>query len=172
MERKRGDPLKELTQHLDKTDDPILVILRGHLLVEERLRRILARLSRAPEELKAARLSFHQILCLCRAVIARHDEPTWGFMERLNEVRNRIAHHLEPGDLDELLGALAAKLWPKYPGRPATPLGRFRTAVLFTCGYLEAIGGGVRLREAYAGEEEVERLMRPPRRRRRSRPRR
>ena len=166
------DPVREITQHLDKTDDPILVILRGHLLVEERVRRILARLSRAPEELKTARLSFHQVLYLCRAVIARHDEPAWGFMERLNEVRNRIAHHLDPGDFDELLGSLAAKLWPDYPGRLETPLGRFRAAVVFTCAYLEAIGGGVRLREAYAGEEEVERLVRPPRRRRRSRPRR
>jgi len=159
---------EEITQHLDKADDPILVILRGHLLVEERLRRILARLSRAPEELKTLRLSFHQVLYLCRAVIGRHDEPAWGFMKRLNEARNRIAHRLDPGDLDKLLGALAAELWPKRRNRLATRLGRFRTAVVFTCAYLDAIGGGVRLREAYAGEEEVDRLLRPPRRRRRS----
>ena len=161
------DPVKEITQHLDKTDDPILVILRGHLLVEERLRDILARLSRAPEELKAARLSFHQVLYLCRAVIARHDEPVWGFMERLNEVRNRVAHHLDPGDFDELLGSLAAKLWSDYPNRLETPLGRFRMAVVYTCGYLESIRGGLRLREAYAAEDERNRRVGPPRRRRR-----
>jgi hypothetical protein len=63
----KRDPLKEIRQHLDKTDDPILVILRAHLLIEERLRDILARICRLPDELGAARLSFHQALCLCRA---------------------------------------------------------------------------------------------------------
>jgi hypothetical protein len=49
------DPVNEITQHLDKTDDPNLLILRSHLLVEERLRAILAQTSRAPDELRAAR---------------------------------------------------------------------------------------------------------------------
>ena len=72
-----GDPIEQINEHLDKTDDPILVILRAHLLVEERLRDILAQISRAPEELRAARLSFHPAFCLCRAVIGRQDEPAW-----------------------------------------------------------------------------------------------
>jgi hypothetical protein len=50
------------------------------------------------------------------AVVGRHDEPAWGFAARLNEVRNRMAHYLEPGDLDELLD-------PSSPssGPPTTP---------------------------------------------------
>lgn len=155
LENMSRDPVEEIVQHLDKTDDPVLVILRAHLLVEERLRDILARLSRAPDELKAARLSFHQVLYLCRAIIARHDEPVWDFMARLNEARNRIAHHLDPGDFDEILGAVAAELGAYYADRLRTPLDRFRTAVIYTCGYLESIGGGLRLRQAYADEGEV-----------------
>jgi hypothetical protein len=104
------DPLTRITQHLDKTDDPTLLILRTHLMVEKRLRDILPRICRAPDELQAARLSFHQVLCICRAVVGRNDDPAWGFVQRLNEVRNRMAHHLDPGNLDELLGSAVDKL--------------------------------------------------------------
>lgn len=38
-----------------------------------------------------------------RAIIGRQDDPAWGLIARLNDVRNRIVHHLEPGDLGELL---------------------------------------------------------------------
>ena len=147
------DPLEQINQHLDKTDDPILVILRAHLLIEERLRDILVQVSRSPEELRTARLSFYQALILCRAILGRQDDPAWGFIGRLNEVRNRIAHHLEPGDLDELLGSVVTKLRSDYADRLKTPLGRFRMAVVYACGYLDALKGSPRLRQAYALEE-------------------
>jgi len=149
------DPLDAIKRHLDRTDDPTLLILRAHLLIEERLREVLARICRSPDELPGARLSFYQVLCLCRAVVGRHDEPAWGFVARLNEVRNRMAHHLDPGDLDELLGSVVEKLGPGHADRLKTPVDRFRMAALYACGYFDAIKGSVRLREAYAPEDEV-----------------
>jgi len=149
------DPLEEIGRHLEKTDDSTLLILRAHLLVEERLRDILARICRAPDELRAARMSFHQVLCLCRAVVGRHDEPVWDFVVRLNEVRNRMAHHLDPGDLDELLGSVVAQLRPDYADHLRTSVDRFRAAAVYACGYFDAIRGSIRLREAYAPEDEV-----------------
>lgn len=143
------DPLEEIQRHLDKSDDQILVILRCHLLVEERLRDIVAQASRAPEELEEARLSFYQVLCLSRAIIGRQQEPAWAFMKRLNEVRNKIAHHLEPGDLDELVGSLVEKLQSKGIATLDTPLKRLRVAALYVCGYLDAIRGSPGLRQAY-----------------------
>ncbi|MFQ5658705.1 MAG: hypothetical protein ACE5G5_14275 [Candidatus Methylomirabilales bacterium] len=145
----KGNPLEEIRRHLDKTDDPILVILRAHLLIEERLRDILARVCRSPDELQMARLSFHQALYLCRAVIGRQDDPAWDFVSRLNEVRNRIAHDLDPGDFDELLGSVITKLRRDYADRLGTPLDRFRMAVHYACGYFDSLRGSVRLREAY-----------------------
>ncbi len=158
------DPVEEITRHLDKTDDETLLILRTHLLVEERLRDVLARICRAPDELRAARLSFHQVLSVCRAVVGRHDEPAWDFVARLNEVRNRMAHHLDPGDLDELVGSVVEKLGRPRDRRPTTPVARFREAAVFVCGYFDAIRGSVRLREGYGPEIQ----LRPPRRRRRT----
>jgi hypothetical protein len=149
------DPLEAIRHQLDKTDDPTLLILKTHLLVEERLRDILARISWLPDELRAARLSFHQVFCLCRAVVGRHDESTWDFVARLNEVRNKMAHHLDPGDLDELLGSVVTKLRTDYPEQVKTPVDRFRLAAIYTCGYFDAIKGSVRLRKAYASDDEV-----------------
>jgi hypothetical protein len=129
--------------------------LKAHLLVEERLRDVLARICRSPEEVAAARLSFHQALCLCRAVVGRQEDPAWGFIARLNEVRNRMAHRLEPGNLDELLGSVVQKLGPGYADRFKTPVDRFRAAAFYACGYFDAIRGSIRLREAYAPDNEV-----------------
>jgi hypothetical protein len=66
-----------------------------------------------------------------------------------------MAHHLDPGDLDELLGSVAEKLGPGYADRHKTPVDRFRMATLYACGYFGAIRGSIRLREAYAPEDEV-----------------
>jgi len=149
------DPLDAIKQHLDKTDDATLLILRTHLLLEERLRDVLTRICRSAEDLQAARLSFYQVLCLCRAVVGRQEDPAWGFAARLNEVRNRMAHRLDPGDLDELLGSAVEKLGPGYADRFKTPADRFRAAAFYACGYFDAIKGSIWLREAYARKAEV-----------------
>ena len=158
------DSLDRIEWHLSRSEDPILVILRGHLIirrtrarsgstaVESYLRDILDRVCRLPDELQDARLTFHHVLTLVRAIIGRQDESVWGFIKRLNEVRNKTAHHLEPGDLDEIIGSMVERLWEKdTPGLIGrdTPLGRLRRALIFTIGYLTAIRGAVGLRQAY-----------------------
>jgi len=66
-----------------------------------------------------------------------------------------MAHHLDPGDLDELLGSVVEKLGPRYADRFKTPVDRFRATAFYACGYFDAIRGSIRLREAYAPENEV-----------------
>jgi hypothetical protein len=143
------NPVEELKQHLHKTDDLVLLVLYAHLLIEDRLRDILVQVSREPEELRAARLTFNQVALLCRAIIGRQKEPAWGFVERLNEARNRIVHRLDPGDLDALIVSVVTKLRADYADHLGTPLDRFRAAVIYTCGYLDALRGSTRLKQAY-----------------------
>lgn len=149
------NPFEQIAHYLEKTDDPTLLILRTHLLVEERLRGVLTRICRSPDELRAARLSFYQVLYLCRAIVGRPDEPAWDFVGRLNEVRNRMAHNLEPGDLDELLGSVLTKLGSNYADGLGTPTERFLAGTSYACGYFDSIRGSIRLREAYSYEEDV-----------------
>jgi hypothetical protein len=147
-------PVEEISKHLDKTDDQVLLILYAHLLIEERLRDIVAQVCRAPQELPPARLSFSQAMFLCRAIIGRQDEPPWEFVRRLNEARNKIVHRLDPGDLDELLVSVIEKLRADYADHLGTPLKRFRVAVVYTCGYLDSLRGSTRLRQAYEEPKE------------------
>ena len=63
----------------------------------------------------------------------------WGFMRRLNEVR--VVHQLEPGDLDELIGAVVERLWSDRTRPLDTPINRLRAAAHHGCGYLDAICG-------------------------------
>jgi hypothetical protein len=48
------ESLAQIGRHLDKAEDPTLLILRAHLLVEERLRDIVNRICRSPDTLRAA----------------------------------------------------------------------------------------------------------------------
>jgi hypothetical protein len=143
------NPFEQIDQHLQKTSDRVLLVLYAHLLVEERLRDILAQVCSEPDELRAARLAFSQVMTLCRAIIGRQNEPVWDFLSRLNEARNRIVHRLDPGDLEELLVSIVTKLRADYTGHLGTPLDRFRVAVTYSCGYLDALRGSAHLRQAY-----------------------
>jgi hypothetical protein len=161
------DPIMAITRHLESTDDPTLLVLRTHLLVEERLRDIINRICRAPSEVRSGRLSFYQVLYLCRAIIGRHDEPAWGFVERLNEVRNRMAHQLDPGNLDELIGSVVDKLEWSHHRHPDKAAERFRQAAVYVCGYFDSMRGSARLREAYGPEIQLRMTAGRKRRRRR-----
>ena len=127
---------------LRRSDDPVLVILRGHLLIEVHLRDILARAFKAPEELEDARLTFYHVLAVTRAIVGRPDDPVWPFIKRLNEVRNKIAHlprrtlsselrTLEPVGLDTMIDSVVELLPPS--GLVAAPVVRLYTAVANTC---------------------------------------
>ena len=65
------------------------------------------------------------------------NESVWDFVSRLNEARNKIVHHLDPGDLDELLVSIVTKLRADYADHLETPRDRFRSAVMYACGYFE-----------------------------------
>lgn len=85
---------------LDSTDR-VLVVLKGHLLVEEILREYVSAHVKHPKRLNDARFSFHHCLCLARA-FSNDDsnEKLWDSIEKLNNLRNKLAHSLEPKDVD------------------------------------------------------------------------
>jgi hypothetical protein len=102
MSDSRSRLLKRFVAHLPlESTDRILVVLKGHLLVEELLREYVSKQFHNPSELVDARLTFYQCLCLARAADtdASH-EKLWLVVERLNTLRNKLAHSLEPKDLE------------------------------------------------------------------------
>lgn len=92
----------QFSRHMSGLEDPVLVTLKGHLLVEELLEALIRLKCRAPEHLKHARLGFYQKAALARALIgSSHEnglilpESFWPLVLSLNELRNDLAHQLE-----------------------------------------------------------------------------
>ena len=88
---------KKLLQHLRPKGDPVLTILKGHLLVEELLREHLNKMLPNPKAIEQLDLSFNDCLCLVKA---HHNQPflrwLWEAIKKLNILRNKLAHNLEP----------------------------------------------------------------------------
>lgn len=75
-------------------DEPLVLIIRGHLWVEASIIELLGRLMPAFDKLRSARLSFAQTLAICAALNALPDDII-AVARQLNTLRNRLAHDLE-----------------------------------------------------------------------------
>jgi hypothetical protein len=91
---------------LPDVGDATLIVLKGHLLIEEQLNDILYDTCLLPKYIDDARLSFYQKIMLVRSLIGKDlkgnaTEDPWRSLVALNSVRNQLAHHLEPTDVDD-----------------------------------------------------------------------
>lgn len=99
MEREDKDYIKykEILQKLPYKAGTDLVILKGHLIIEEILQGIIDRKLENPEGFDEAGLTFYQRVCLASALYKL--DPLYSFMwsavKKLNKIRNDLAHQLE-----------------------------------------------------------------------------
>jgi len=99
------DPFSRITVDTDgriwMADDTTLVILKGHLIIEAALIDICQRALRKPEVLEKTKVSFHMRLTFVRALIGDDvPECIWLALGDLNSIRNKLAHNLEPKDIE------------------------------------------------------------------------
>ena len=88
---------------LPRGQDLTLVILKGHLLIEEQVRQIINERVKTPESLRDANLDSHQAICLAEAFYSEEHKYIWDAVKKLNKLRNKIAHKTEPTGLDDRL---------------------------------------------------------------------
>lgn len=97
-----------------------ILILRGHLLLEEELRKLVARKCAKPQVfLLHDRTSFRGLLMLCEAL---HGDALpswiWSVLRELNQVRNSMAHRLEDKGIQAGVGSILKAFEvhdPTYP---------------------------------------------------------
>lgn len=131
---------------LPKTDDVSLVVLKGHLIIEEMLYALLEEQCVDTESLEKARLSFAQLLHLvcafCKFPAIEHCAPQ---IALLNSLRNALVHNLEPRELAPRLTALSQMCQPSdgvYPANHVAPTEPARIAeacICFIIGQLSVI---------------------------------
>ena len=99
---KQIEAFKRFFAKLPHGQDFALVILKGHLLLEEQVRAIVDERLTNPTSLNDARLECHQAICLAEALCPRDVEPVlWKSAKKLNKLRNDIAHNLDPNGLGD-----------------------------------------------------------------------
>jgi hypothetical protein len=101
------DRIKRL---LPRSHDPTLVLHKGHLLVEEQLFACIAAHCPDATKLEDARLTFAQKLRLAQALCGL--QSVAHSLEKLNALRNRMAHRVEVPDFDSRLDDYL-KAWAK-----------------------------------------------------------
>jgi hypothetical protein len=139
-----------------RSNDFALVVLKGHLLLEESVNHLLEALLYRPEAIEGANLRFYQKLCLIRALAPTEgaksledpEGPGWIFRmldaaEKLNTMRNRLAHHLDAPQIEaqarDFLSFCEEPEDPEEPDdREAVPLiRRLRRGIVFVCAAFE-----------------------------------
>ena len=89
-------------EHMPDVDDVSLIVLKGDLLIEEMLLELATLALEHPKHIEKAKLSFHQLTCIVRALVAeKPDDKCWALILEINSLRNQLAHKLEPLDLDQ-----------------------------------------------------------------------
>ena len=90
--------------HLPEKDF-VLIILKGHLLIEELLDTLITKTLKKPTALKDARLSFIQKSCLAHSILGdiKNIDHFWSAIKKLNTLRNEIAHNLESRKIEKYM---------------------------------------------------------------------
>lgn len=101
---KQTEALSRYFHKLPHGQDITLVILKGHLLVEEQINEVINAKLINSDALKPSRLEFFQRICLAEALYPSDVNPIlWKAVIKLNKIRNDIAHNLTPTGLDNRL---------------------------------------------------------------------
>jgi len=88
--------LERFRQVMGTVDDTVHTLLKGHLLIEEALARIIDQFVFHREHLADARLTFATKVHVCRALCLRKNNlGEWELIEALNGLRNNVAHTLQ-----------------------------------------------------------------------------
>jgi hypothetical protein len=132
-------------EKMPRTDDLTLLVLKGHLLIEEQINSMLDALLRNSVALRPARLDCYQRIRLLMAMtpdIGLHS--VLEAFEKLNTLRNKFGHMLEPPQIEDRIRAfidtveerMEADLKAKVIQLPE----RLSRAICFLSGQLEIVG--------------------------------
>lgn len=114
---KREEDRKKFEKHFPPSDDLLAIVLRGHLLVEDFLDRLNRHCFHFPEYYDQANLQFSKKLLIASAqVLVPHPNPDSFFdaIEKLNELRNSLAHDLQSPKLNHKIEEFLKSIEGQY----------------------------------------------------------
>jgi hypothetical protein len=86
----------KIQEHFQQVDAVAQVVLKGHLLIEEALDKIIGKFLFHPEHFEEASLRFPQKIDLARSMsLDEHNNEMWQLAILINTLRNELAHSLK-----------------------------------------------------------------------------
>jgi hypothetical protein len=143
--------ISHIRQHVTSSRDPVLVILKCHLLFEEQLERLIVAFLAKPSKFADLRLRFEQKLILAEALCAEVGtyRPA---IAKLNTLRNKLAHSLKLVDMNSELSSVLLAADPDdfreagvASATLAKKLGFLKQYTTIACSILEGIAEGAEL---------------------------
>ena len=111
-----------------QANDDLSIILKGHLLIEDLLVRYVKKKLKNPDKL--GNFKFYHFLCLAKALEDKTENNwIWDACEKLNNIRNKLAHHLEHTAIDNLkkdIITIIKKETPEFPKELITTYGELK----------------------------------------------
>ena len=90
-----GDTLDRFVQQFSSIDETAIAVLKGHLLIEEKIDSIIKLFVFHPQFIEQSRLSFAQKLNFAKSMsLDESHNPMWEICTSLNTLRNDFAHSL------------------------------------------------------------------------------
>lgn len=107
---------RRFQKHMPRSNDLTLIILKGHLLVEQEMNDIINSSLSEPEALLEARITFSQRLAIIKSIYGSSDsEFPYDSIQKLNVLRNQLVHNLEPDNLEKKIVEFVQDLGdPRY----------------------------------------------------------
>jgi hypothetical protein len=135
----------KLDAHLRYQIEPELLLLKGHLLLEQCVNELLRLYIRDAAQLERLNLTFSRKLDLLHALGHRFPNTRFGSEDKvreINRIRNRLAHQLEFPGLDGELKSWACSVLgqtPKTLNRRATYASTVRKAFYMVIAFLAGV---------------------------------
>lgn len=87
---------------MPENDDITLIVIKGHLLLEEQVKNIFLSKFKNPNILEKSRFEISQIINITEATFKKNNknECLWKCIRKLNNIRNDIAHNIENKGLE------------------------------------------------------------------------
>jgi hypothetical protein len=111
--------MQRFQQEMKQVDEVAHVLLKGHLLIEEGINRILDQYVFHREHLQEARLSFHAKVLLARGFgLRKNNFGEWELIGAINSLRNTLAHSLQAPERAKKLANVKAIYFREVAGFP------------------------------------------------------
>lgn len=113
-----SESIQRFQQEMENFDEIVHILLKGHLLIEELLNKILEQHVFHREHLGDARLSFHQKTALSRALCLRKNHlGEWDLIAAINTLRNEVAHKLHSAERERKIIRVKELYFRETPAR-------------------------------------------------------